>query len=287
MTVRPVRGSDKKYVLDFCRGTFGWGDYIDDDVWNSWCQEGIFLACDQYIRARQEYSVKPVGICHAYLSGAQVWVEGIRVNPEYRRCGIATRLVRAAECAALERGCTVSRMLIDANNAPSLHMAEVLGYVVADTWIYCKMELGEGESEPDGLSDVHIHAAVDPAVCTHYVRSWRWHETDDAVLRRFTSEGMTAAAASDADDVCGATYVIMTVQPSLGGPGRTLSGTLYPGSDRSVARMLAFLRERAVHEDCASINVFVRRRALPALHGVRGKFTFCLVEKPLQTDVVL
>ena len=300
MMVRPVRGTDREHVLGFCKKTFGWGDYIDDDVWDSWSKDGIFFACDARMRAgRGPSACRPVGICHAHLSDRQVWIEGIRVDPQYRRRGIATMLVRAAEDAALGSGRTVSRMLIDLKNGSSLGMVRMLGYAAADTWIYHGVDLGAGGGgrpdgclpaqlpdsapttgaggggRPDGcLPDIITYAGVDPAVCTHYVESWRWYETDDAVLRSMASDGMTAIST---DEKNGPTYAVMTMRPSLGGSGRTLSGTVYPGSDRSVARMLAFLRGRALDGDCASLSVFAKR----ALPGTAGTSVFCLVEKSL------
>ena len=41
MHVDTITISDKKAVLDFCKNTFSWGDYIND-VWDYWILEGNF-----------------------------------------------------------------------------------------------------------------------------------------------------------------------------------------------------------------------------------------------------
>ena len=85
--IRIANDSDKTSVLKFCKDTFSWGDYIDQ-VWDFWLSEDhLFLYEKQ----------NPVGICHAFYSDDQVWVEGIRIKPEFRRKKIASELVKHAE----------------------------------------------------------------------------------------------------------------------------------------------------------------------------------------------
>ena len=106
--IRRVRNSDKEYVLRYCTETFEWGDYIRD-VWDDWLQSGVFLACEPFDKAGvvlQSDSGKtsnPVGICHASVSWGQVWIEGIRVHPQYRQRGVATLLVKTAENMTMHR----------------------------------------------------------------------------------------------------------------------------------------------------------------------------------------
>ena len=75
MEIREANISDKNSVLKFCKNTFSWGDYIEK-VWSSWLDEGnLFLFEKQ----------SPVGICHAFYSENQIWIEGIRIDPKHRR----------------------------------------------------------------------------------------------------------------------------------------------------------------------------------------------------------
>src|SRR3989337_2096273 len=42
MELRKAKSSDKNKVLEFCKTTFSWGDYISD-VWDDWILEGNLL----------------------------------------------------------------------------------------------------------------------------------------------------------------------------------------------------------------------------------------------------
>src|SRR5215472_21121 len=84
--VRPALQSDKAPVLEFCRHTWRGGDYIPE-VWDDWMKErnGRLLVAT----ARNV----PIGIAHAYLqTRSDAWMEGVRVNPDYRGHGVAGRL---------------------------------------------------------------------------------------------------------------------------------------------------------------------------------------------------
>jgi len=88
--IRNAINSDKFSVLNFCKDTFSWGDYIQD-VWDYWLSEGNLLLIEK------QY---PVGICHAFFSKNQVWIEGIRINSNFRRQGLASELVKYVESLA-------------------------------------------------------------------------------------------------------------------------------------------------------------------------------------------
>ena len=115
MQVRKALQSDKKTVLDFCKTTFSWGDYISD-VWNSWISEGNLLVVSE--------NEKPIAICHAsIIKNVQVWIEGIRVKQNSRRKGFAKILVQESELIGKKNSCMVSRMLIESNNSNSINLA--------------------------------------------------------------------------------------------------------------------------------------------------------------------
>ena len=50
--------SDKEQVLDFCKNTFSWGDYIHE-VWDSWIREGNLIVID--------HENSPISMAHAAL----------------------------------------------------------------------------------------------------------------------------------------------------------------------------------------------------------------------------
>ena len=82
---------DKDYVLDFCKNTFSWGDYIDR-VWDIWIREpnSIFLVA---VVVNENNIEKPIAISHGILIPEKtVWIEGIRVDPKYRSQKLATNM---------------------------------------------------------------------------------------------------------------------------------------------------------------------------------------------------
>jgi len=104
--IRDAINSDKSFVLNFCKDTFSWGDYIQD-VWDYWLSEGNLLLIEKQC---------PIGMCHAFFSENQVWIEGIRINSNFRRHGLASKLVKHIESLAKEKHILFSFMLIDTEN---------------------------------------------------------------------------------------------------------------------------------------------------------------------------
>jgi N-acetylglutamate synthase-like GNAT family acetyltransferase len=133
MSVRKTTNNDKQAVLEFCKNTFSWGDYIAD-VWDSWIDEGNFLIIHE--------NNLPVAICHAslYKDGKQVWIEGIRVNEHFRRKGHASKLVKESEKIGKQNGCDTAYMLIASTNKKSLELARKLNYAIFETWYFYSLE---------------------------------------------------------------------------------------------------------------------------------------------------
>ena len=102
-TVRPAQTEDKDTILAFCTHTWDWGDYIDR-VWDDWFvdpQGELFVAVTDG---------QPTGVAHLRMINAtDAWLEGLRVDPNYRHQGIATALNMAILEEAIRRGATNAR----------------------------------------------------------------------------------------------------------------------------------------------------------------------------------
>jgi ribosomal protein S18 acetylase RimI-like enzyme len=85
--LRDVRPEDKENILSFCRNTWpGYGDFIPR-AWDSWLRQrrGRFIVA--------ELGNTPVGIAKVTDFGrGEVWLEGLRVDPRYRRRGIGNAI---------------------------------------------------------------------------------------------------------------------------------------------------------------------------------------------------
>lgn len=66
------------------------------------------------------------------LPDNSLWLSGVRVDPAYRRQGIAESLTEAAEIVARERSLSSLRMMIYSDNSASLRLAEKRGYTIVE-----------------------------------------------------------------------------------------------------------------------------------------------------------
>lgn len=77
-----------------------------------------------------------IGCVIATFDGRKGWINRVAVLPEYRRQGIGTQLVKAAEKALKKRGAAVIGVLIFETNTPSLHLFQKMGYVTSNNILY-------------------------------------------------------------------------------------------------------------------------------------------------------
>ncbi len=114
--VRSARPEDKDIVLAFCTHTWDWGDYIDR-VWDEWrldSQGELFVAVTDG---------QPTGVAHLRMVNAtDAWLEGLRVDPNYRQQGIAKALNTAMLEGAIRRGATNARLVTESTNTGTIHM---------------------------------------------------------------------------------------------------------------------------------------------------------------------
>ncbi len=116
--VRSARAEDKDTVLAFCTNTWDWGDYIER-VWDDWLvdpQGELFVAVTDG---------RPTGVAHLRMVDAtNAWLEGLRVDPNYRQQGIAKALNVAMLESAMRRGATNARLVTESTNAGAVHMMD-------------------------------------------------------------------------------------------------------------------------------------------------------------------
>ena len=116
--IRQARDEDREAVLAFCAHTWEWGDYIEW-VWDEWLRD----PSGQLLVAL--YEGQPVAIIHMrMLNETDAWQEGMRVDPAYRKHGIARQLSMEAGAEAMRRGATNVRLLTESTNVASIHMVE-------------------------------------------------------------------------------------------------------------------------------------------------------------------
>ena len=98
------------------------------------CQAGgvVFFSAGR----EQLDRVRSVRLRHDYVEGAYTspvgYLEGIYVEPTFRRCGVAAELVRACEAWARARGCSEFASDTEAENVRSIHFHLSVGFQEAN-----------------------------------------------------------------------------------------------------------------------------------------------------------
>ena len=256
--IRDATSSDKIRVLEFCKNTFSWGDYVQD-VWNYWIKEGNLLLFEKKF---------PLGICHAFFSKDQIWIEGIRIDPSFRRCKIASSLVEHAESLAKEKNCTFSYMLIDTENSNSMKMAISLDYDVFQTWNFYSL-LPKKNLD----FDIQFVASLDSQKFSHYVKSWRWIPLDDDVSSVLCKEKKIITSRVDGIE----SFAIFGDSEHF---EKTLIVTLFSGSRNSCLEIILFLQNHAFENNYNRIQILTKEHLLFPDY-LEHKLSFHLMKKLL------
>jgi GNAT superfamily N-acetyltransferase len=138
--VRPARADDYEAVVHVTEDTWDdrGGDYIPR-VYRDWIEgEGAddgdrrTLVLDARDPSRHAETASPGDVAAivqvVLLSPYEAWLQGMRVAPDYRRRGLATRLTHAAFGWARERGATVARNMVHSWNAASVGLSRRAGF---------------------------------------------------------------------------------------------------------------------------------------------------------------
>ncbi|MHA1609513.1 MAG: GNAT family N-acetyltransferase [Candidatus Njordarchaeales archaeon] len=190
---RLARDTDREFVISFTRNTWEWGDYIPQ-VWNDWLRDPrgrLYVA---------EVDGKPVAILHAaFLLDNSVWLEGLRVHPEYRRRGIAYRLNKYVIENLINEGYRVFRMAIMHWNTPSINLAKKLGFYEVDTWLSLETKIGnllapqleticflieDIEEVWNLIQRTDVYSLSQGLLCL----DWKWIKFDKEILKQLLRE---------------------------------------------------------------------------------------------------
>lgn len=122
------------------------------------CQAGgvVFLAQEEsgFIGFAQ------CGLRHDYVEGTHTspigYLEGVYVEPAFRRCGVAAELVRACEAWARAQGCSEFASDAEAENAESIRFHLSAGFQEANRIVCFVKELKAMEEGEAASSCIHI-----------------------------------------------------------------------------------------------------------------------------------
>ena len=258
MMIREATALDKNPILKFCKDTFSWGDYVDQ-VWDFWLSEGDLLLFEKQF---------PVGMCHAFYSEDQIWIEGIRIDPNFRRQKIASKLVKYAESIGKEKNISFSFMLIDTENTSSLSMANSLDYEIFQTWNFYSLM-----PKRNSNYDVHFEKSLNRQVYSHYVKSWRWLPINDSTLSTFYEQNKIIKSNADGKN----SIVILTDSEHF---DKTLIVTLFSGSHNTTLQIISFLQNYGIEKNYERIQILTKEQ-LPLFDSLEHRISFHLMKKSL------
>ena len=207
---------DKDYVLDFCKNTFSWGDYIDR-VWDIWIGEpnSIFLVA---VVVNENNIEIPIAIAHGILmSEKTVWVEGIRVDPKYRSQKLATNMSLSILDYARKKGALYSSAIVSINNKASKGLMEKLGFKVISQWSYISIKpiiLSElnnnliirtstkvaNLNEYQQILNFLNKSDIFKASGKKFVNSWRWYDLTENRLKMMINNKQVIILVNDNDN---------------------------------------------------------------------------------------
>jgi len=193
---RPAIDSDKDQIFDFCKNTFEWGDYIQE-VWDWWVNEKDSLLLVAETMDAISYAKKIVGMIHGKLCHKNmIWVEGIRVHPEYREKGIASSLIKNILTYGKDKGTTLASLIVSIDNIESRKLMEKLDFNPVSRWIFASIK---------GLKNIYeychiikraeitdqerIYNYLTGSKYKRYVNSWRWYILTSHDLFRMINNG--------------------------------------------------------------------------------------------------
>ena len=257
--IREATSLDRISVLKFCKDTFSWGDYVSQ-VWDFWLSEGNLLLFEER---------SPVGICHVFSSKDQIWIEGIRVDKNFRRKKVASNLVSHAELIGRENYALYSYMLIETQNSSSLSMANSLNYDIYQTWKFYSLL----PKQNSNYSSISFDASLRPEDNLYFVKSWRWIPIDKNtfsilskqknIIESKINHKKSIAILSDSEHF-----------------EKTLIVTLFAESTDTAFCILSFLQNYGMKKNYRRIQILTKEN-LPRFDSLDHKISFHLMKKPL------
>ena len=267
MSVQQASQLDKDKIVEFCQKTFSWGDYIDQ-IWDYWDSEGNLLVIHE--------NNLPIAMCHASLDtkNQNLWIEGIRVNPDYRRKNYATNLVSHCEKIARSKKFKTTQMLIETTNSNSILLAQKLGYTNKETWNFYTLDnqIQEKQSSVTHLLNSKREEFLLNSKL-YFVDSWRWFPLTKDSVSQLSKEDRIIFSENN-NTING--IAIFTESQHF---KNTVIVTLLMGDDIGIQNLLSKILSISKQQNFKRIQILTKLKNLPEQMGLEKKLTFHLFEK--------
>lgn len=206
MKIRKAIDSDKKEVLNFCKNTFDWGDYIDK-VWDLWLIDPSGLLLVSEIYDEHDHNSYPIALSHISECPKKIlWIEGIRVNKKYRNQVVASSLLNYMTNIGIKKGFREASAIVSKTNIPSQKMLLKNGFSKIWNINYYNIEINKSTEESNlsihsrygiqikvpNLKDIEsIIKYINRSLITkqstiRYFNSWKFYELENSFESIFT-----------------------------------------------------------------------------------------------------
>lgn len=265
LEVRRARPEDRDAVLAFCTQTWHDGDYIEE-VWDEW------VADEHNTLLVGVLDGAPVALEHIRMVGEdEAWLEGMRVDPEYRRRGFARVMLSRGLVAAREMGATVARLLTSSTNVATQRLADRFGMVKVAEMVRYGAPALKPEEQHEEAADV---APLTTPGEQDFERIWAWLEqsnlaplngglemTDwhaealtEPLLRDYLATGQVALL--EELETIGALAIALPYRWDETLPW-TLETRYIDGLADSIDRLAYALRRRAAEQNCEDVELWL------------------------------
>lgn len=196
LTIRPARPDDRPAMERICAHTWDWGDYVPE-LWDQWLAEGDDGDTIVGELAGQVVTLSKI----TYQTPDQVWLEAMRVDPDYRQQGIAGQILEFSLARARARGARVIRLGTGYHNQP-VHIlatrAEMTRIGTYTPWFASPLGCGPRPTFLDpGDEALARDFLSDSKVLAHtrglYSTDWAWQELSAERVAQFLAQGQLAA----------------------------------------------------------------------------------------------
>lgn len=153
-SIRLARKSDKERLAPWTTHTFAWGDYVVDsfDDWLVHPHSRVLVAADDID--------EPIAVARGVLLSAdELWLQGVRVHPDWRRKGVASELGTALQGWGAENGAKVALLMTEDWNEAARDQVTTIGFRATSEWARAFQT-----TQHSGRSDATAVRPVEPLV---------------------------------------------------------------------------------------------------------------------------
>ena len=220
-----------------------------------------------------EHKDTAIGICHASLSKNQVWIEGLRINPKFRKKGYGSSLVLKIEKISKQKKYTVSRMIIANDNKKSIKLAKSLGYTIEDKWLLYNLKPKKQKSPVIAVSNVkQINDLIDSET---FSLSWKWFPIDKDTITKLVKKGKILAFVKNKKTLAVAIWNESKIDHDV------LQIGYLNGTKTGMKNILKFIQNKGYEKNSTRIQILAQQKIKLSMKDLEKRMLFCLMRKDL------